>query len=396
MLSLHQSPSKLKWMLIVFASLIGLASLYYTNELVDNLAEREQEQIDLVAKAQELVVQVEDSLMLNFLVTDILQGNQSIPMIIADEEGNPSESRNIDFRKNANDAEKEKVLREHLISMKEAHPPIEVKISEEWKYYIYYENSTLLTQLKYFPYAQLSIITAFLIFAYFLFSSSRRAEQNRVWVGLAKETAHQLGTPLSALMAWVEYFRADGSVEEDILMEIEKDIARLTMITGRFSSIGSVPDLSSENVLEVTEGVTEYLKKRISNKVKLSIRADKNAKLYAQINKPLFEWVIENICKNAVDAMAEMGGRGSITLFFSSNKSQKQLILDITDTGKGIPQSQIKTVFRPGFTTKKRGWGLGLTLAKRIIEQYHNGKISVLKSEVGKGTTFRIVLSTSE
>ena len=396
MFSLHQSPSKLKWMLIIFASLIGLASLYYTNELVDNLAEREQEQIDLVAKAQELVVQVEDSLMLNFLVTNILQGNQSIPMIIADEEGNPNESRNIEFKKNATDQEKDKVLREHLVSMKAEHPPIEVKISEEWKYYIYYENSTLLTQLKYFPYAQLSIITAFLIFAYFLFSSSRRAEQNRVWVGLAKETAHQLGTPLSALMAWVEYFRADGSVEEDILKEIEKDIARLTMITGRFSSIGSVPDLSSENVFEVTEGVVEYLKKRISNKVKLSIRADKNAKLYAQINAPLFEWVIENICKNAVDAMTETGGRGNITLFFSSNKSQKQLILDITDTGKGIPQRQIKTVFRPGFTTKQRGWGLGLTLAKRIIEQYHKGKISVLKSEVGKGTTFRIVLSTSE
>ena len=396
MLSINQSPSKLKWIVIFFASLIGLTSLYYTNELVDSLAEREQEQIDLVAKAQELVVQVEDSLMLNFLVTNILQGNQSIPMIVADAEGNPIESRNIEFAKSATEEEKDKILKTRLIPMKAAHPTIEVKVSEEWKYYIFYENSTLLTQLKYFPYAQLSLITAFLIFAYFLFSSSRRAEQNRVWVGLAKETAHQLGTPLSALMAWVEYFRTDQSVEEDILKEIEKDIARLTMITGRFSSIGSVPDLSSENVLEVTEGVTEYLKKRISTKVKLTIRANKNAKLYAQINKPLFEWVIENICKNAVDAMAETGGRGSITLFFSSNKSQKQLILDITDTGKGIPQRQIKTVFRPGFTTKKRGWGLGLTLAKRIIEQYHNGKISVLKSEIGKGTTFRIVLTASK
>lgn len=396
MLSINQSPSKLKWIVILFASFIGLASLYYTNELVDSLAQREQEQIDLVAKAQELAVQVEDSLMLNFLVTNILQGNQSIPMIIADADGNPSESRNIEFKKNATQEEKDEVLKERLVSMKESHPAIEVKVSDEWKYYIYYENSILLTQLKYFPYAQLSLITAFLIFAYFLFSSSRRAEQNRVWVGLAKETAHQLGTPLSALMAWVEYFRADQSVEEEILQEIEKDIARLTMITGRFSSIGSIPDLNSENVLEVVEGVTEYLKKRISTKVKITIRANKDAKLYAQINKPLFEWVIENICKNAVDAMTEMGGRGSITLFFSSNKSQKQLILDITDTGKGIPQSQIKTVFRPGFTTKKRGWGLGLTLAKRIVEQYHNGKISVLKSEVGKGTTFRIILSTSE
>jgi K+-sensing histidine kinase KdpD len=396
MLSINQSPSKLKWIVILFASLIGLASLFYTNQLVDSLAEREQEQIDLVAKAQKLVVQVEDSLMLNFLVTNILQGNQSIPMIIADSEDNPSESRNITFKNNATEEDKDQVLREHLVSMKAAHPPIEVKVGDEWTYYIYYENSTLLTQLKYFPYAQLSLIAVFLIFAYFLFSSSRRAEQNRVWVGLAKETAHQLGTPLSALMAWVEYFRADQSVEEDILQEIEKDIARLTMITERFSSIGSIPDLTSENVLEVVENVTEYLKKRISSKVKLTIRANKNAKLYAQINKPLFEWVIENICKNAVDAMTETGGKGSITLFFSSDRSQKQLILDITDTGKGIPQSQIKTVFRPGFTTKKRGWGLGLTLAKRIVEQYHNGKISILKSEVGKGTTFRIILSTSE
>ncbi len=396
MFYISQSPYKLKWIVILFASFIGLASLYYTNQLVDSLAEREQEQIDLVAKAQELVVQVEDSLMLNFLVTNILQGNQSIPMIVVDEEGNPSQSRNIEFDQNATEEQKNKILRTHLVSMKKEHPPIEVKVSEEWKYYIFYENSTLFNQLKYFPYAQLSLIAAFLIFAYFLFSSSRRAEQNRVWVGLAKETAHQLGTPLSALMAWVEYFRADESVEEDILQEIEKDIARLTMITERFSSIGSIPDLSSENVLEVTEGVTEYLKKRISKKVKLTIRANKDTKLYAKINKPLFEWVIENICKNAVDAMTQTGGKGNITLFFSSNRNQKQLILDITDTGKGIPPRQIKTVFRPGFTTKKRGWGLGLTLAKRIVEQYHNGKISVLKSEVGKGTTFRIVLATSE
>ncbi len=396
MFFISQSSFNLKWIAVLFASLIGLASLYYTDELVDSLAEREQEQIDLVAKAQELVVQVEDSLMLNFLVTNILQGNQSIPMIIADADGNPNESRNIKFKEDATDEQKDEILRQHLISMKESHPAIEVKVSEEWKYYIYYENSTLLTQLKYFPYAQLSLIAAFLIFAYFLFSSSRRAEQNRVWVGLAKETAHQLGTPLSALMAWVEYFRADESVEEDILQEIEKDIARLTMITERFSSIGSVPDLTSQNVLEVTEEVTEYLKKRISNKVKLSIRATKNTKLYAKINKPLFEWVIENICKNAVDAMSEQGGKGNITLFFSSDRSQKQLILDITDTGKGISKNQIKTVFKPGFTTKKRGWGLGLTLAKRIVEQYHNGKISVLKSEVGKGTTFRIILRASD
>ncbi len=396
MISINQSPSKLKWIIILFASLIGLLSLYYTNELVDNLAEREQEQIDLVAKAQQLVVQVEDSLMLNFLVTNILQGNRSIPMIVTDGQGNPTESRNIDFKKNATQAQKDDILNLRLLSMKKSHIPIEVNVSEEWKYYIYYENSTLLTQLKYFPYAQLSIIAAFLVFAYFLFSSSRRAEQNRVWVGLAKETAHQLGTPLSALMAWVEYFRVDQSVEEDILQEIEKDIARLTMITGRFSSIGSIPDLTSENVLEVAEEVTQYLEKRISKRVKITIRATKNAKLYAQINKPLFEWVIENICKNAVDSMTEQGGKGSITLFFSSNRSQKQLILDITDTGKGIPPSQIKTVFRPGFTTKKRGWGLGLTLAKRIVEEYHNGKISVLKSEVGVGTTFRIILRTSK
>ena len=388
MLSINQSPSKLKWIAILFASFIGLASLYYTNELVDTLAEREQEQIDLVAKAQELAVQVEDSLMLNFLLTNILQGNQSIPMIIADAEGNPSESRNIKFNSNATEEEKNKILTEHLVSMKESHPPIEVKVSEEWKYYIYYENSTLLTQLKYFPYAQLSLIAAFLIFAYFLFSSSRRAEQNRVWVGLAKETAHQLGTPLSALMAWVEYFRADQSVEEDILQEIEKDIARLTMITERFSSIGSIPDLTSEHVLEVVEGVTEYLKKRISTKVKLTIRASKDAKLYAKINKPLFEWVIENLCKNAVDAME---GEGAIWFEISGN-GDENIQFDVVDTGKGIPANRHKTIFKPGYTTKKRGWGLGLSLVKRIIENYHNGKIYVKSSEPGKGARFRIEL----
>jgi signal transduction histidine kinase len=241
----------------------------------------------------------------------------------------------------------------------------------------------------YYPYVQLTIIAIFAIIAYMAFSYSRNAEQNRVWVGLAKETAHQLGTPLSSLMAWVELFRSNPKYQNDeVVGELEKDVSRLEMITARFSSIGSVPTMIDENIFDAINNTVQYLRARVSRKVNFSLTSELPHDATGKINKALFDWVIENICKNAIDAM---NGIGSINIHISSYNNAR-LAIDISDTGKGIPRSKFTQVFEPGYTTKQRGWGLGLTLVKRIVQNYHGGKIFVLNSELGKGTTFRILL----
>jgi signal transduction histidine kinase len=280
--------------------------------------------------------------------------------------------------------------------MEKDHEPIVVTLRNKNKNYeitgynyIYYQNSDLLKQLTYYPYIQLAVIFLFGLIAYVAFNSSRSAEQNRVWVGLAKETAHQLGTPLSSLMAWVEYFKTDDRFKDsDIIPELNKDIERLEMITSRFSNIGSVPQLNEENLYDALEETISYLQKRVSTRVKFILSAFPNKDIKADINKPLFAWVVENLCKNAVDAMS---GTGTIEIKILKANEGKVMV-DISDTGKGIPKSKIGSVFQPGYTSKKRGWGLGLTLVKRIIENYHTGKIFVKSSELDKGTTFRIVL----
>jgi signal transduction histidine kinase len=246
----------------------------------------------------------------------------------------------------------------------------------------------LLTQLIAYPYIQLSVIAIFAIISYLAFNYSKEAEQNRLWVGLAKETAHQLGTPLSSLMAWMEVLRDDANLrEKGFIDELEKDVKKLTIVTERFSSIGSVPVLKQENVVQLVNNVVQYLRPRISAKVRLEVYTLSET-IYANVHAPLFEWVIENLCKNAVDAM---GSSGLIAIKILRG-SESKVLIDISDTGKGIPRSKIPMVFNPGFTTKKRGWGLGLALAKRIIESYHNGQIFVKSSEENQGTTFRIVL----
>jgi signal transduction histidine kinase len=277
-------------------------------------------------------------------------------------------------------------LKSMLADMEAEQPPIEISLGEEGVHYIFYKDSFLLTQLKYYPYVQFGVIGLFLIIAYALFSTSRKAEQNQVWVGMAKETAHQLGTPLSSLIAWVEYLKLkENSVE--VANELEKDVKRLEIITERFSKIGSPPQLEKLNVKNAIEETVGYLRTRISKNVNFSIKQNENYEVAAQMNAPLFSWVIENLCRNAVDAM---DGNGSIDI---NIQDQTQFVyIDITDTGKGIAKSRYKTIFQPGYTTKKRGWGLGLSLCKRIIENYHQGDIFVKGSELGKGTTFRIVL----
>ena len=391
-MDLYRNKSNIKVIILVIAMIIGLASLFYTNFLVRKLEDREKKIIDLYAKALEYVANAGLEENINFITTEIVEVNNSIPVILTDENGEPtnsSNSRNISFPKNATEEKKLSILRGQLEIMKEEKDPIPVKAYGVTQF-IYYRNSNLIFQLKWYPYIQLSIISIFVALAYLIFSVTRRNEQNRVWVGMAKETAHQLGTPLSSLMAWLEYFKSNEKFREDpAISEIEKDVKRLEMITMRFSSIGSVPKLEDFNLEEVLETVIDYLKKRVSSKVIFEIVNTEDKELTVKLNYSLFYWVIENICKNAVDAME---GVGKITVTMSRT-NDKQVFLDINDTGKGISKSQIREIFRPGFTTKKRGWGLGLTLAHRIIEEYHNGRIFIKNSEPNKGTTFRIILS---
>ncbi|UZR95997.1 sensor histidine kinase [Chondrinema litorale] len=387
MISIYQNKEKLKWIIVAIALLIGLFSLFYTNSLVQHLADREKKQINLFASALEFVVTSASDEELNFVFTEIIHTELSVPCIVTDDKGEPIHWRNIDVSPNLSAEEENKLLLKHIEKMKEVYEPIEMDLGPDFKQYIYYDNSEAIVQLRYFSYMQITGIAILSVLAYFVFSSTRRAEQNRVWVGLAKETAHQLGTPISSLMAWIEFFKADENFDQSIIPELTKDLQRLEMITARFSSIGSEPSLVEENVLEAVENIVNYLQKRVSTKVKFSITPKIEHDMMAKINIPLFEWIIENICKNAVDAMS---GVGKIDIYLRNSKDHRFLYIDISDTGKGIPKSKIKSIFQPGFTTKKRGWGLGLTLVKRIVENYHRGRIFVLKSEIDVGTTFRI------
>jgi len=276
---------------------------------------------------------------------------------------------------------------ETIASMRSKSNVITVDFGNGTRNYIFYEDSFLLKQIKYYPFVQFAIIGMFLLIAYTLFSTARKSEQNQVWVGLAKETAHQLGTPLSSLIGWLEYMKLKGT-DEEMVREIERDVKRFEMITERFSKIGSVPKLEKGDVMAALEESVNYIKLRTTDKVSFTLTNESGSAVVAPMNVPLFAWVIENLCRNAIDAMS---GQGSIHIQVSD---QSQFVyIDITDSGKGIPKSKFKTVFEPGYTTKQRGWGLGLSLTKRIIENYHDGKIFVKWSETDKGTTFRIVLN---
>jgi signal transduction histidine kinase len=311
--------------------------------------------------------------------------NTTIPIIVTDSASNFIFDANIKYKENRKNA----VLQNEYNKMQSHSEPIEIDLGGEQKQYMYYRESYLLRNLRYFPLVQMFVIFLFIGFAYYAFSASRKAEQNQVWVGLSKETAHQLGTPISALMAWTEILKMKD-IDQELIQEFEKDIQRLEKITERFSKIGSAPELLKTNVGEVITSTVNYLKSRFSNKVKFETAFDETLIFEAPLNAALFSWVIENLCKNSIDAM---DNHGKITV--SISEKEGNLRIDIADTGKGIPKSQFKTIFQPGFSTKKRGWGLGLSLAKRIIEIYHKGKIFIKQSEINKGTTFRILLKKS-
>lgn len=373
----------IKPVILILAMMIGAISLWYTNNLTKKMEKEEELKIKTWAKATAQLASSDFSVDLTFLL-EIVSQNTTIPVILTDENENVTSWRNLDSTKAARNND---YIIKTLEKMKSAHEPIVLNYFEGQKVKVFYLDSKILTRLKYYPFVQLIIISVFLIISYLAFSYSRRSEQNLVWVGMSKETAHQLGTPLSSLMAWIEISREDESSNKEILKEMEKDVNRLEIITERFSKIGSDPKLEPLDIVKELETSIDYLKNRTSKLVTFTVNNHLQNPVLININTYLFAWAIENLTKNAIDAM---DGVGSIT--FNIEQRGHNAIIDITDTGKGIPANRFKTIFKPGFTTKKRGWGLGLSFVKRIIENYHKGHIIVKESFHNKGTTFRITL----
>ncbi|MBI1287792.1 MAG: hypothetical protein GC178_09455 [Flavobacteriales bacterium] len=382
-MNIYSKKQRWKQLLVVVALIIGVGSLFYTNQLVSRLAIQERHKVELWAKGTKFLANSADQNTDLSFVFEVVKSNTTIPLILTDGEENIISLRNFDEARSTDSEYQQEQLRK----IKGRNDPIEIELFGGTKNYIFYDNSDLYYQLKYYPYVSLGIISIFILVAYFAFSFARKAEQDQVWVGMAKETAHQLGTPLSSLIAWIEYLRTK-EVDASILDDMKKDVSRLETITERFSKIGSVPELVPENMASVLHDSLDYMQTRSSKKIKFSLNTEGAENVSVPLNIPLFAWVIENLCRNAIDAM-EGSGEINVTLMDGTS----QVTIDVSDTGKGIPRSKFETVFQPGYTSKKRGWGLGLSLTKRIIEQYHNGKIIVKSSELGKGTTFRITLN---
>lgn len=373
-------PQSVKIILVLTGAAIVIISTFFSNKLAKSLAAEEHKKIELWAEATRQSILADENTDLEFIIS-IIEGNKTIPVILADENGLVLSSKNIKEPEN-NVAD---FYRQEISRLKYKNPAIEVKLGDTTQY-LYYDESSLLKQLYYFPYVQLGIIFIFMLIAYFAFSSSKKAEQNRVWVGLSKETAHQLGTPISSLLAWVDMLQMRHP-EDKMIFEMSKDVSRLRIIAERFSKIGSVPDLQLVSLNETVLTAVNYITNRTSDKVKIQCHFPDKNHIFIKLNVPLFEWVIENLCKNAIDAMD-----GSGKIYINISKNDKECYIDVKDTGKGIERKKFKTIFNPGFTTKSRGWGLGLSLAKRIVEEYHEGKIFVKSSELNIGTTFRIIL----
>jgi signal transduction histidine kinase len=390
----YKDNSNLKWVILIVSVVISISSVFYTNVLVEQLKERERNQVNLYARALEYTVNELNNNNIFFVSEEIVNKNNSIPTILMSDDNAIIDYTNLEIDTSWSLKKKNETLLRELDEMKRAYPPIEILLKDPTtqevfgKQLVYYKNSFLLTQLIAYPFIQLSVIAIFGFISYLAFNYSKTSEQNRVWVGLAKETAHQLGTPLSSLMAWVEVLRDDPDIKnKGIADELDKDIKKLKVVTERFSSIGSTPTLKEENVYTLIQNVVAYLQPRVSSRINFELYTLSES-ITAMVHAPLFEWVIENLCKNGVDAM---GSSGTIAIKILRG-NENRVLIDISDTGKGIPKGILSSVFKPGFTTKKRGWGLGLALAKRIIEMYHQGRIFVKNSEENQGTTFRIEL----
>lgn len=374
---------QVKILLVVMAVVMSVGSLVISHFLVRDLKHEEQRKMEIWAEAMRSLNSADEYTDLTLVLT-VLNSNSTIPVVVLDREGEVQDYRNIPLREGS-DEEQMRAVKRKAQSMMDAGRVIRVYLSSTDYMEICYADSLLLRRLAWWPYVQLGLVFVFVVVAIFALLSSKRAEQNKVWVGLSKETAHQLGTPISSLMAWQEMLR-ETYPDDELLPEMGKDVERLQRIAERFSKIGSLPELRPESLNEVLSAVTQYISRRASNRVRLTCTVPQQP-LIVPMCSSLFEWVVENLCKNAIDAM---DGQGSITLTASTEGALA--VVEVADTGKGIPKNKFRTVFTPGFTTKKRGWGLGLSLAKRIVEEYHHGRIYVKNSEVGRGTTFRIEL----
>jgi two-component system, sporulation sensor kinase D len=389
----YENKKRWKYLLLTFAIVIAASSLWYTNFLVEGISKSERTKAEIWSESLKKMFETDNDEMMDYLFT--VNDSLVVPAIVTDDKDSIVTYTALNNSKTNYKVETDKdydprYFNRQLRIMKSQHEPIEIQMSGQKKY-VYYKDSDLLSQLRVFPYIQLSIIGLFLLIAYTTFNSSRRVEQNLVWVGLAKETAHQLGTPISALMAWIELFKDKFNAEEDpLVQQMENDVKRLEIVADRFSKIGSTPILTSHLVYATVKDYVDYFNVRVSDHITFEVTGDTQQE--ALLNTPLFDWVIENILKNAVNAI---DGSGKISVNIIENLVKEQIFVDITDTGKGIVKSKFVAVFQPGFTTRKRGWGLGLSLTKRIIENYHQGQIFVKESEIGKGTTFRIILKSS-
>lgn len=371
----------IKFSLILIAVLLGVASLIFSSHLVSDLAEEESTRMEIWTEAMRTFNAADEGTDLSLVLT-VIRGNHTIPVIVLDGKGSIESYSNVRIQS----ADTLGYLMQRAAAMREAGHIIRMDLTDPGEYYeVCYDDSLMLKRLEAYPYVQFGVFIVFLAVALFALLSMKRSEQNRVWVGLSKETAHQLGTPISSLMAWTEILRTTYP-DDGLIPEMSKDVHRLEIIAERFSKIGSLPETTPEDLGEALQRVVDYIGRRTSEHIAITLHRSERP-VIVRMCSPLFEWVIENLCKNAIDAM---DGEGSINIHMA--QTDERVYIDIEDTGKGIHKSHFSTVFSPGFTTKKRGWGLGLSLAKRIIESYHKGRIYVKHSELGKGTTFRIEL----
>lgn len=376
---------QIRILFIIIAMMIALASLVVSHLLVSDLAKEETARMEVWAEAMRSLNAADEHTDLS-LVLKVINENHTIPVIVMTHQGTIQTYRNVDLKGKTRKDSLNDAISQAKRMRDEGHV-IRILLDKHREYIdVCYDESLLLRRLSWYPYVQLSVVLLFVCLALFALLTLKRAEQNRVWVGLSKETAHQLGSPISSLMAWMEIMKE--SYPDDLLLpEMENDVKRLQLVADRFSKIGSQPTLEATDLMAVLRRVMAYMQSRTSHTVVMALH-ESNEKVMANLNVSLFEWVIENLCKNAVDAMEGCNGRIDICV----SESERMIIIDLTDTGKGIRKKDLKNVFRPGFTTKKRGWGLGLSLTQRIVEDYHRGKIFIKHSEVGLGTTFRITL----
>ena len=370
-----------KYLLIIVAAAIAAVSLLVSNSLVEDLKLEEERKMEVWASAMGSLISAEENADVS-LEQDILSGNSTIPVVLTDASGSIMQYNNIELDAGADTLS---VLMERAANMRREGRVIPIPLGDLGEQYACYDDSMILTKLSFYPYVQLAVVLLFFLVSFVAILNSKRAEQNRVWVGLSKETAHQLGTPISSLIAWTEVLK-EKYPDDELVPEMEHDVARLQRVAERFSKIGSKPEPEAMDVTAVVSGAVDYVKRRSPAKVEYSVSYPKNPVL-VRMNAPLMEWVMENLCRNAVDAM---DGAGKITVAVSQDDDR--VFIEVTDTGKGIAKSLRKRVFEPGYTTKKRGWGLGLSLAKRIVEEYHKGRIFVKNSAIGRGATFRIEL----